>query len=117
MSPCRAVANPADDSFEDALLQGATRPPEATQQLQVRTYHSPSNLIDSIIYALRLDVCPECSTIIWITSAALTLQIEFGDEGSRDRVQQAWAKYEESKQDDWAMPKVEVSIHLVASHT
>jgi hypothetical protein len=43
---------------------------------------------------------------------ALTLQIEFGDQASRDRVQQAWVKHEEAKTDDWAMPKVEVSTRL-----
>lgn len=45
---CSAVANPPDDFFEDpAALQGATRPPQAAQQLQVCARALPaSNVTD-----------------------------------------------------------------------
>jgi hypothetical protein len=50
------------------------------------------------------------------------LQIEFGDEGTRKKVQQAWEELEASRSDDdddWAMPKVEVRTpytHRASQH-
>ena len=41
--------------------------------------------------------------------ALIPVQVDFGDEGSREKVQQAWERYEADRSSDWAMPKVKVS--------